>query len=199
MPPRLDRRLPAAAVLLAVALAAAAEGDAQAYLDPSPENSRPRVLLLSGGLEFPISGSQGVQPQLAAYLDLPRNLQAGLKARVDVRSAMEAYDYIPQTGIHLRQLWLSDQDSSTVSNSEYISLAVGAYPAYDFQGEQSGLKPFAAVILGKYWMPFANQPFGLDFCLEITRFFDGHPPSKPRNHFLSAGVNLFRVISSNRK
>lgn len=188
-----------AAVLGPGAAPASAQGDPQDYLAPSAASVRKRAFLVSGGLEFPISGSQGVQPQVAAYLDLPRSLQAGLKARVDLRSASEPYDYIPQAGLHLRQLWLSDQDTSTVRNSEYISLVLGIYPSYDFEGSRDGLKPFGAVAFGKYWMPFGNRPYGLDFCLEIARFFDGHPPGKPRTFFLSAGVNLFRAISFHKQ
>jgi hypothetical protein len=197
--PVLRALLPAvllAAVLGPGAAPASAQDNPQAYLDPTAEQVRKRNFLFSGGLEFPISGSQGIQPQVAAYLDLPRSLQIGIKARVDLRSATDTvpFDYIPQTGLHLRQLWLSDQDTSTVRNSEYISLVLGFYPAYDFEGSRDGLKPFGAIALGKYWMPFGNRPYGLDFCIEISRFFDGHPPGRPRTFFLSAGVNLFRAI-----
>ena len=207
MPPKADLSGPRLKILLAAVLpavfilsltaplpAGAQDGSPESYLDPSLEVARKRAAIVAGGLEFPISGSQGVQPQLSGYLDIPRNMQLGIKARVDLREARTGYDYIPQVGLHLRQLWLSDQDSSSVENSEYLSLVVGGYMAYDFQGLQSGLKPFGAVALGKYWIPFDNAPYGLDFCLEITRYFDGHPPSKPRNHFLSAGVNLFYLL-----
>lgn len=188
----------AALLSIAAVPAAAAEGDPESYLDPSPESRRKRVALVGGGLEFPVVGSQGDQPHLACYLDLPRALQLGLKARFDPGMAEEDYDYLPQVGLHIRQLWLNDQDSSTVRNSEYITLVIGTYFAYDFLGEPSGAKPFLAFALGKYWMPFNNRPFGLDFCLEITRYFDGHPPHKPRNHFLTVGVSLFRAIPLGR-
>lgn len=187
-------RLLAPLALLALVAASTPASEPESYLDPSPEANRKRAAMVAGGLEFPISGSQGVQPQLSGYLDIPRNLQIGFKTRVDPREARTGYDYIPQLGIHLRQLWLSDQDSSSLESSEYVSLVVGGYMAYDFDGKQAGLKPFGAIALGKYWMPFDNAPYGLDFCLEITRYFDGHPPNKPRNHFLSTGVNLFYVI-----
>ena len=154
---------------------AAGEGDPESYLEPSPEARRGRAALVAGGLDFPVVGSQGVQPHLAGYLDLPRALQLGLKARVDLSRARNGYDYIPQVALHLRQLWLSDQDSSTVRNSEYFSVIVGGYYAYDFLGNRAGPRPFVAFSLGKNWMPFNNQPFGLDFCLEIDRYFDGVP------------------------
>lgn len=173
---------------------AAEEGSPEAYMDPSPENARKRVALATIGLDIPVIGSPGIQPVLGAYLDLPRSLQVGLKIRSDIGTAREAYDYYPQVALHLRQVWLSDQDTSTVGNTEYFTLALGGYAAYDFQGARAGIKPFAAIVVGKYWMPFRNQPFGLDFCLELTRYFDGHPPYKERNHFFSAGINLFRVL-----
>lgn len=187
------------AVLLALlslpaVAAAGAEGDPESWLDPSPESRRGRSALLSGGLDFPVVGSQGVQPHLAGYLDLPRALQIGLKARVDPVKARTGYDYIPQIGLQLRQLWLSDQDSSTVRNSEYFTVIIGGYYAYDFLGNRAGPRPFLALALGKHWMPFNNQPFGLDFSLEMERYFDGVPQRKPRTIFLTAGVSLFRAF-----
>jgi hypothetical protein len=174
---------------------AAEEGSPEAYLESQrPDGARKRVFLGAVGLEFPVVGSQGIQPALSAFWDLPRSLLVGLKVRTDFGMAETGYDYIPQAAVHLRQLWLSDQDTATVRSSEYFSLGLGGYAAYDFRGERSGAKPFAAIILGKYWMPYENQPFGFDFGLEITRYFDGHPPFKERNHFLSVGVNLFRVL-----
>ena len=186
--------LVAAFLSLAAANALAGEGDPDAYLDPSPEARRKRAALVGGGLDFPVVGSQGVQPHLAGYLDLPRALQIGLKARVDPVKARTGYDYLPQVGLHLRQLWLSDQDSSTVRNSEYFTVIIGGYYAYDFLGNRAGPRPFLALALGKHWMPFNNQPFGLDFCLEMDRYFDGVPQRKPRTIFLTAGVSLFRAF-----
>lgn len=183
-----------AALALLAAPARAAEGDPESYLEPSPEARRGRTAVAAGGVDFPIVGSQGVQPHLAGYLDLPRGLQLGLKARVDPVKARIGYDYIPQVGIHLRQLWLGDQDSSTVRNSEYFSVIVGGYYAYDFLGGRAGPRPFLAFALGKHWMPFNDQPFGLDFCLELDCYFDGVPQRKPRTIFLTAGVSLFRAF-----
>lgn len=198
--PRPKRSSVLLGALLAALLPAAAppalsaEGDPESYLEPSPEARRGRAALLAGGLDLPIVGSQGVQPHLAGYLDLPRGLQLGLKARVDPVKARTGYDYIPQVGLHLRQLWLSDQDSSSVRNSEYFSVILGGYYAYDFLGGRAGPRPFLAFALGKHWMPFNNQPFGLDFCLELDRYFEGVPQRKPRTIFLTAGVSLFRAF-----
>lgn len=195
MRPRPDRTALAAALLL-LALLLPAPAAAQDDLLPfSPESRRRRALIAAAGAEFPISGSQGVQPQLAGYLDLPFSLQAGLKARFTLEGAASDYDYIPQVALHLRRLWLSDQDSSTVGNSEYGAVIVGGYPAYDFVGERSGARPFLSLAIGKYWMPFENAPYGLDFSLEITRFIDGHPPGNSRVSFLTCGLNLFRPFS----
>ena len=124
----------AAAILLAAPPAAAGEGDPESYLEPSPEARRGRAALVAGGLDFPVVGSQGVQPHLAGYLDLPRALQIGLKARVDSSEAEIGYDYIPQVGLHLRQLWLNDQDSSAVRSSEDFGVVLGGYYASDFLG-----------------------------------------------------------------
>jgi hypothetical protein len=184
----------AAALVSVLAAAAPSRGQELSYLEPGFQGERRKVFLAAGGLEFPIVGGEHAQPQLAGYMDLPMELQAGIKLRLDLLSARSPYDHIPQGALHLRKIWLSDQDTSSVRNSEYISISAGAYAAYDFKGDRIGARPFGGVTLGKYWMPFEALPYGLDLSLELTRYFLGHPPNIPVNHFLSASVNVFAVL-----
>jgi hypothetical protein len=187
-------RPPAFALLALLSIPLSAAGQEISYMDPGFAGKRAKTMLAAGGLELPVVGGETVQPQLAGYVDLPGELQAGIKLRLDFLAAESPYDLIPQGALHLRKVWLNDQDTSSVRNSEYISLSAGAYAAYDFRGDRIGARPFGGVTLGKYWMPFADQPYGLDLSLELTRYFSGHPPGKPVNHFLSASVSLFRAF-----
>lgn len=181
-------------LLLPARPSAADSGTGESYLDAEVAGPRRRERLVMGGARIPVVGGGSLQPQLAGYVDLPLNLQLGLEATVGTGSGETGYDYLPRTGLHLRQLWLSDQDTSSIRDSEHISVVAGAYPAYDFKGDRVGPRPYGAIHLGKYWMPFDDKPYGLDFSLELTRYFLGHPPGLSRVHHLGAGVNLFVAL-----
>ena len=66
--------------------------------------------------------------------------------------------------------------------------------AYDFNGEKAGPKPYGTLSLGKYWMPFDNQPLGLDLNLELTRYFSGLLPGRTELVYATVGIHVFYVI-----
>ena len=160
----------------------------QIYREAEPEPVPKQSLILSMGTT--LNG----QPQLAGYLDLPGTWQAGLQIRSGLWRAVDAFEYLPQTGLQLRKLWQGDEDEESVRNSEYIGLTVGGYFGYDFQGRRTGPQPFAAFSAGKYWMPFSNLPVGLDIYLELSRCFNGILPHRSQLDFLTAAFNVFYML-----
>jgi hypothetical protein len=182
-------------LLLIVCLASRAA--AADYSPPLEEGGeiKPRLsTMIEGGAAFSIGSDLGLLPQLGCYRDLPHSWQAGLQARVHPRDAKAGYDYLPQIGLNVRKLWLGDEDGEPIRNSEYFGLALGGFFAYDFEGARAGLKPFGTLSLGKYWMPFDNQPFGLDLNLDLTRYISGHLPGRSELVFITLGVNFFYVL-----
>ena len=179
--------LPLLAALISLPTAAAGADEFM----PGPV--RHPVAFISGGMDAGLGEKLLWQPQVGAYLDVPWDLQLGLQIRSDL-AADERYDWLPQIGLQLRKLWLGDEDKLSVENSEYFCATVGGYFAYDFGGVHSGLRPFGSVTGGKYWMPFAGMPAGLDLYLGYTRYFMGHLPGKSSVDFISGGINVFRVL-----
>ena len=181
----------AAPLLLLIALLAPSPRAEEPIPGLPDESSHRQASILSGGLEAPIAGGVGTQGEISAYRGLPADFQLGLRLRVDFGGAEHGYDYLPQTLLQARKLWVGDQDTSSVRNSEYFGVSLGGYFGYDFQGKRLGFLPMGAFSLGKYWMPFDNAPFGLDFSLELSRYFLGHLSSNTHVNFLGAGFNLF--------
>ncbi|MEO7426784.1 MAG: hypothetical protein ABI036_16480 [Fibrobacteria bacterium] len=150
--------------------------------------------IIAAGASVAIGSDLGTQPQLGCFRDLPGAWQVGLQVRFALAEAERGYDYRPITDISFRKLWLSDEDTHPIRNSEYVGLSVGGYFAYDFGGNQIGLKPFGTVDLGKYWMPFDNSPLGLDLNLELTRYLTGHLPNRSETAYVTLGLHVFYLI-----
>ena len=165
---------------------------------PALDGESPAKTKLSTMIEFgaalAVGSDLGLVPQLGCYRDLPGAWQLGLQARVNPQDAQTGYDYLPQAALNLRKLWLGDEDSAPIRNSEYFGIAFGGYFAYDFEGSRAGLKPYGTLSLGKYWMPFDTQPFGLDLALDLTRFISGHLPGRSELVFITIGANFFYVF-----
>src|SRR5690606_3654711 len=134
------------------------------------------------------------QPQLGGYLDFARSWQAGLQLRFSPAHISEAYDALPQFSAHIRKVWHGDGDVAALRNSEYFGLGAGGFFGYGFDGEKSGLSPFANLALGKYWMPFEGLPYGLDLNIELTRYVTGHLPGRTVQVFIATGINLFYLL-----
>ena len=158
---------------------------AQLLPGENPSESTQLVHFAEAGLD--LAG----QPQLGAYLGLPRGWQAGLQVRSGVWVAVDGYDYLPQTGLHGRKLWTSDGEFESIRNSEYLDVGLGAFFAYDLASEKIGPRPFVSVAIGKYWTPFENLPAGLDLGLEITRYLSGVPPRRTAIDRITACLNTF--------
>jgi hypothetical protein len=175
---------------LSVAPARAAEELPEGLEPPPVELST----IVAGGASIAIGSDLGTQPQLGCFRDLPGSWQVGLQVRFAPAGAERGYDYRPLTNVSFRKLWLGDEDTQPIRNSEYFGLSLGGYFAYDFGGNQIGLKPFGTVDLGKYWMPFDNRPFGLDLNLELTRYLTGHLPNRSETAYLTLGLHLFYLV-----
>lgn len=163
-------------------------------LDGTPAKAARRSWILELGSEYSIGGNLGWQPQLGGYLDLPSSWQSGLHARIVTMDASGWYDIFPQVSFELRKLWLGDEGADPIRNSEYFEMSVGGFLAYGFNGEKVGVRPLGALALGKYWMPFDNQPFGMDISLELSRCFSGHLPGHSDLVFITTGLALFYVL-----
>ncbi|MDB5106670.1 MAG: hypothetical protein JWP91_4359 [Fibrobacteres bacterium] len=150
--------------------------------------------MLEAGTTIAIGSDLGAQPQLGAFRDLTETWQMGIQARVAPGIAHSGYDFLPQVNLATRMLWLGDEDKEPIRNSEYFGLSAGGFFAYNFGGGKAGLKPFGTLSLGKYWMPFDNQPMGLDLNLELTRYFSGHLPGRSELVYITTGIHLFYVV-----
>jgi hypothetical protein len=146
------------------------------------------------GSAIPIGSDLGAQPQIGIFRDITDAWQLGFQARVTPGGAKAGYDFLPQMNLVARFLWLGDEGVSQIRNSEYFGFAAGGFFAYNFDGEKAGLKPVASFSLGKYWMPFENQPLGLDLNLELSRYFSGHLPGRSELVYITTGIHLFYVI-----
>ncbi len=162
-------------------------------LDDAPAKTKLETMV-EGGVALPIGSDLGFIPQLGCYRDLPGAWQLGLQARIRPQDAVTSYDFLPQAGLNLRKLWLGDEDAEPIRNSEYFGLTIGGYFAYDFEGVKAGMKPYGTLTLGKYWMPFDTQPFGLDLALDMTRFLGGHLPGRSELVIITIGANFFYIL-----
>lgn len=165
---------------------------------PEDGENRPDRMytLVEAGSALAIGSRLGSLPQLGAYKDLPGAWQAGAQARFAIGSARIGYDYLPLASVSLRKLWVGDEESVPIRNAEYFGIALGAYPAYDFDGARAGMRPLGALTLGKYWMPFESHPLGLDLNLDLTTlklplFPSGHLSGHAEQVIVSCALNLF--------
>ncbi|MEO6094605.1 MAG: hypothetical protein ABIW76_02650 [Fibrobacteria bacterium] len=150
--------------------------------------------ILEAGSAIAIASDLGAQPQFGVFRDLSETWQAGLQVKVLPGGGTAGYDFLPQANLSLRMLWLGDEDGIPMRNSEYFGLSGGGFFAYDFKGERAGLRPYGTLSLGKYWMPFENQPMGLDLNLELSRYFYGHLPGRSELVYITMGIHLFYVL-----
>jgi len=194
------RRFPFPAALFALILAGATCGVSAAEPEQLPEEGQTHkermFTLLEAGSGFAIGSKLGSLPQLGVFRDLPGAWQAGAQARFAIGPARTAYDYRPLASISLRKLWLGDEDTVPIRNSEYFGIALGVYYAYDFDGERLGARPLGSISLGKYWMPFESHPLGLDLNLDMTSLklpflASGHMSGQSEQVIVTFAVNLF--------
>src|SRR4051794_7360485 len=91
-------------LFLSAALPArAADTDTQDFvLEPKIK----KTALFESGMGVGVLSDLGWQPQLAGYLDLGRSFQMGLQIRVVTSGSTASYDYLPETTLQLRKLWL---------------------------------------------------------------------------------------------
>jgi hypothetical protein len=150
--------------------------------------------IVEAGSAIPIGSDLGAQPQIGGFRDLNDHWQAGIQARVTPGGGSSGYAFLPQVNLSMRMLWLGDEYAEPVRNSEYFGISGGGFFAYNFDGEKAGLRPFGTLSLGKYWMPFDNQPLGLDLNLELMRYFSGHLPGRSELVFITMGIHLFYVV-----
>ncbi len=164
---------------------------AQVVVADTSEPVTRKSRLLHVGTVWSVNSDLGWQPQLGVLFDLPLSMQLGAHVRIIPNQASETYEFLPQTVLEFRKLWLSDEGIDPFRNSEYFSVTFGGFFAYDFSGKRLGLRPLGSFCIGKYWVPFENKPWGFDFSLELTRLFSGHLPHRPELEFINLGVNLF--------
>jgi hypothetical protein len=149
-------------------------------------------------LGYAISGT----PQAGIHYEFLRGWQFGAELRSWAHNAKLDQDYFPEACFHLRRLWLAAEESSPLRNSEYVDLAIGIFPAYNFgktggvsletlDSDALGYKPMVRASIGKYWMPFSNIPLGLDANLVLGRYLSGHPPLYPHQDLLTMTFSLF--------
>jgi hypothetical protein len=187
------RLLPALLLLLSAWNLAGAADDGLAA-DGTERVPAKASTFLEAGSTIAIASDLGAQPQLGVFRDLSDAWQAGLQIKVIPGGGASGYDFLPQANLSIRMLWLGDDEGIPMRNSEYFGLSGGGFFAYNFKGEQAGLKPFGMLSLGKYWMPFENQPMGLDLNLELSRYFYGHLPGRSELVYITTGIHLFYVI-----
>ncbi|GEM_PF-2317805 len=180
--------------VLALSATRADAADAGLAADGTEKPPAKRSTFLELGSTIAIGSDLGAQPQLGLFHDLTDTWQVGLQARVAPGGGESGYDFLPQVNLSVRMLWLGDEEGMPIRNSEYFGASGGGFFAYNFDGEKAGLKPFGTLSLGKYWMPFDNQPLGLDLNLELTRYFSGHLPGRSQLVFITLGIHLFYVI-----
>lgn len=192
------RRAPARTLAFSLILlfSAAHRATAGGYLDSPGEETRFRpFVFLTGGLNL------NTCPQAGAYYEFSRSWQAGLEVRSWLPNADAGYDFIPETDLHLRKLWLGAEERESLRNSEYLDVSVGVFPSYRFlpldqiiQGKtepRDGPMPQARLSLGKYWMPFRALPVGLDINLAIGHYFaNGHPPGYHHVDYVTATLSV---------
>jgi hypothetical protein len=163
-------------------------------LDGTPAKPSRKAFILAFGAGYSIGSDLGLQPQLGLYRDLPKSWQTGLRLRLATPNSKALYDNLPQISLDFRKLWLGDEGTDPYRNSEYFSLSLGGYLAYEFSGDKIGLSPLGALTLGKYWMPFDESPFGLDIYLELSRLFSGHLLKSSELVFITTGINFIYVL-----
>lgn len=181
-------------MVLWMLLAPASAAEPDINLDGTPVVVARKAVLLEVSGNYSIGSELGWQPQLGGYMDLKKSWQAGLHARLATPNAKTLYDILPEVSLELRKLWLGDEDHEPIRNSEYFSIALGGVMAYAFDGVKTGPRPLAAMAFGKYWMPFDNQPFGLDISLELSRIISGHLRDHTNLVFITTGLALFYVL-----
>jgi hypothetical protein len=141
-------------------------------------------------------------PQAGIHYEFQRGWQLGAEVRSWAHNAKLDQDYFPEATFHFRRLWLAAEEGSPLRNSEYIDLAFGIFPAYNFgrtggtsletlDSDALGYKPMIRASIGKYWMPFSNIPFGLDANIVLGRYLSGHPPLYPHQDLLTMTFSLF--------
>jgi hypothetical protein len=210
MPLRLDAPLRISALSLVFFLACL-PARAGGYLDaPGVEKEFAPFGFVEGGMNF------FKCPQAGVYYAFLRSWQAGLEIRSWGGRARSAYDFIPETDLHMRTLWLGSEESEPLRNSEYVDLSLGFYPSYEFLsldkalcGRQDssgaciagdeprgGLRVQGRITLGKYWMPFHALDLGLDANISLGHYdvpglFDSHPPGMGRTDYVTATVSVF--------
>jgi hypothetical protein len=155
--------------------------------------------LFEAGYGFAIGSKLGSLPQIGCFRDLPDSWQAGLQALIAPHGAKTGYDYLPVAALAVRKLWMGDEDTDPIRNSEYFGIALGAYFGYDFGGERDAMRPMGSVSLGKFWMPFDSRPFGLDLSLNLMTlklpfFNSGHLAGSSDQVIVTCGVNLFYAL-----
>jgi hypothetical protein len=207
-PSRASRRFPTLAsaihgLFLAFALAAVPGRAHAEEPDFPPEDgaARPerRFTLAEAGYAFAIGSKLGSLPQIGCFRDLPDSWQAGIQARIAPGGASTAYDYLPLANLSLRKLWLGDDGSDPIRNSEYFGVSLGVFFGYDFGGKRDGMRPMGSISLGKYWMPFESRPLGLDLSLDLTTLKlpfsnSGHLAGSSDQVIVTCGANLFYAI-----
>lgn len=161
--------------------------------------SNARYTLLEAGTALGVGGDLGFLPQVGAFFDQPGQWQLGAQARMALTAADRAYDYLPHAALTVRKLWLGDENTAAIRNSEYFGISLGGYFAYDFEGNEDGIRPFGSVSLGKYWMPLEGRSLGLDLSLDLTTLKipflpSGHLPSHSEVVFITIGANVFYAI-----
>jgi len=101
------------------------------------------------------------------------------------------YDLIPEADLHVRKLWLSDEEKESLKNSEYLDLAAGIFPAYHNDGLSAGLKAQGRIMVGKYWMPTPDWAGGIDLNIALVKYFGGHPPGLGKFEIWTVTVAVF--------
>jgi hypothetical protein len=185
----------------ALALLAAVPGQGRAeesglLPDDAQTRAQRRFTLAEAGYAFAIGSKLGSLPQIGCFRDLPGSWQAGMQARMAPHGASTGYDYLPVAAVVVRKLWLGDEATDPIRNSEYFGMAMGGYFGYDFGGERNGMQPMGSVSLGKYWMPFDSRPLGLDVSIELMTlklpfFNSGHLAGSSDQVIVTCGANLF--------
>lgn len=183
-------------LLLALLSHGARAAEPEPYPEEGQDHKDRMYTLLEAGSGLAIGSKLGALPQLGAFRDLHGSWQAGVQARFATGPAQHAYDYLPLAGVSLRKLWFGDEDTVPIRNSEYFGVALGAYFAYDFDGERLGMRPMGSISLGKYWMPFESHPLGLDLNLDLTTLKlpflgSGHLSGQSEQVIVTFAVNLF--------
>lgn len=205
---RASRRFPALALaiqaLILASLLAAAPGRARAEEPELPpeegaSGAHRHFTLAEAGYALAIGSKLGSLPKLACFRDLPDSWQAGIQARLAPGGARTAYDYLPLADLSLRKLWLGDEGSDPIRNSEYFGIALGVFFGYDFAGKRDSMRPMGSVTVGKYWMPFESRPLGLDLSLDLTTLKlpfsnSGRLRGSSDQVIVSCGANLFYAI-----